>query len=178
MAALPHLTPARRRARPARLEDGPAREDGSRPAKRTRPRRRPAFRVYIVALAYPDLPEMTSLRLDQCPICGGTTFLRRKRTFLEKFRHAAIYRCTACRFEASVPLTVLYPQLSSLARCPHCSTIHLKVLAKRDPIERMYHGPLSTIWRWMGAPLLYCPHCRLQFHDFRRRAEARRDRIG
>lgn len=103
---------------------------------------------------------------------------RRKRSFAERFRHAAIYRCQNCRFEAAVPLEVLYPQLSRVARCPHCSSTELRLLARRDPIERMYHGPLSTLWRWLGAPILYCPFCRLQFHDFRPRMGSEGDRIA
>lgn len=134
--------------------------------------------MYIDPLAYPDLPEMTSLRIDQCPVCGRDALARRKRTWLEKFRHAAIYRCHACRFEAAVPLTVLYPQLSPVARCPSCSSTALRVLAKRDRIERLYRGPLSTLWGWMGAPLLYCQFCRLQFYDFRPRVRAEGDRIA
>lgn len=121
---------------------------------------------------------MTSLRLDQCPICGARAMKRRKRSLAERFRHAAIYRCAACRFEAAVPLTVLYPQLSRIARCPRCSSTELRVLARRDPIERMYRGPLSTLWRWLGAPILYCPFCRLQFHDFRPRAGSNGDTIA
>lgn len=134
--------------------------------------------VYSVALAYPDLPRMNSLRLDQCPICGQRSLVRRKRSLAEKFRHAAIYRCSSCRFEAAVPLTVLYPQLSRVARCPHCSSTQLRVLARRDPIEKKYLGPLSTLWGWLGAPLLYCPFCRIQFHDFRRRSDGQNDTIA
>lgn len=120
---------------------------------------------------------MAAIQLQQCPVCGQKPLVRRKRTFLERFRHAAIYRCPICRFEASAPLTVVYPQLSRTARCPHCATTELIVLARRDPIERMYRGPLSTLWRWLGAPLLYCRYCRLQFHDFRKRLSSNGDRI-
>lgn len=95
--------------------------------------------------------------------------VRRKRVWSERFRHAAIYRCPSCRFEAAAPLGVAYPQLSTVARCPRCGGPDLRVLAKRDPIEKLYRGPLSTLWRLLGAPLLYCRPCRLQFFDFRRR---------
>ncbi|MCS7041264.1 MAG: hypothetical protein N2036_00385 [Bryobacteraceae bacterium] len=122
-------------------------------------------------MAYPDLPKMTSLRLDQCPVCGSRSLVRRKRSLAERLRHAAVYRCTFCRFEASVPLTVLYPQLSRIARCPRCSSTALRVLARRDPIERLYRGPLSMLWALLGAPILYCPFCRLQFYDFRPRID-------
>lgn len=71
----------------------------------------------------------------------------------------------------------MYPQLSRTARCPHCGTADLRVLAKRDAIEKMYRGPLSTLWRWLGAPLLYCRFCRLQFHDFRERLTREGDTI-
>jgi predicted RNA-binding Zn-ribbon protein involved in translation (DUF1610 family) len=112
---------------------------------------------------------MAAILLHQCPVCGSKTLVRRRRTLAEKFRHAAIYRCPGCRFEAAVPITLVYPQFSRVARCPHCGTTDLRVLAKRDPIEKTYRGPLSTLWGWLGAPLLYCRFCRLQFYDFRER---------
>lgn len=103
---------------------------------------------------------------------------RRKRSLAERFRYAAILRCSECQFEAALPLTLLYPQLSRIARCPRCSSTELRLLARRDPIERMYRGPLSMLWRWLGAPLLYCPFCRLQFYDFRPRVGNHGDTIA
>jgi DNA-directed RNA polymerase subunit RPC12/RpoP len=121
---------------------------------------------------------MAAIQLQQCPVCGHKPLVRRKRTFWEKFRHAAVYRCPSCRFEAAAPITVAYPQFSTIARCPHCGGTDLRVLPKRDPIEKMYRGPLSTLWRWMGAPLLYCRFCRLQFYDFRQRMDSGGDTIA
>ncbi len=120
---------------------------------------------------------MAAIQLQQCPVCGARELVRRRRTLFEKFRFAAVYRCPYCRFEAAAPITLVYPQLSTIARCPHCGTTDLRVLAKRDPIERTYRGPLSTLWGWLGAPLLYCRLCRLQFHDFRQRFSANGDTI-
>lgn len=124
-----------------------------------------------------SLAEMAAIQLQQCPVCGLKNLVRRKRSFLERFRHAAIYRCPVCRFEAAAPLTLLYPQLSRFARCPRCGTPELRVLPRRDPIEKTYRGPLSTLWGWLGAPLLYCRACRLQFYDFRQRLAGNGDTI-
>lgn len=121
---------------------------------------------------------MAAIRLQQCPVCGQKPLVRRKRTLLEKFRHAAVYRCPACRFEAAAPLSLAYPQLSRNACCPHCGTTDLRLLPKKDPIEKTYRGPLSQLWGLLGAPLLYCRFCRLQFYDFRHRLTQDGDTIA
>lgn len=121
---------------------------------------------------------MAAIQLQQCPVCGQKPLVRRRRTLLEKFRHAAVYRCPTCRFEAAAPLSLAYPQLSPIARCPHCGTTDLRVLARRDPIEKTYRGPLSRLWGLLGAPLLYCRFCRLQFYDFRERLTVNGDTIA
>lgn len=121
---------------------------------------------------------MAAIQLQQCPVCGHRPLIRRKRTLLEKIRYAAVYRCPGCRFEAAAPLSLAYPQLSRIARCPHCGTTELRVLARRDRIEKTYRGPLSRLWRLLGAPLLYCRFCRLQFYDFRERLTQDGDTIA
>lgn len=94
---------------------------------------------------------------------------RRRRGFLERFVHAAVYSCPVCRHEAPVSQVAVYPVLSTVARCPRCSNANLKELEKRDHIEKMYRNPISRIQQWLGAPLLYCRFCRLQFYDLRPR---------
>lgn len=100
---------------------------------------------------------------------------RRRRGLVERFFHAAVYRCPGCGHEAPVSQLVVYPVLSFTARCPRCSNLRLKQLDKRDRIEKLYPNPLSRLQRWLGAPILYCQFCRLQFYDFRRRNQAATD---
>ena len=103
-----------------------------------------------------------------CPACGQARMRRRRRGFLERFVHAAVYFCPVCLHEAPVSQVAVYPVFSTIARCPRCSNPRLKQLDKRDHIEKLYRNPISRIQRWLGAPLLYCQFCRLQFYDFRR----------
>lgn len=57
--------------------------------------------------------------------------------------------------------------LSRVARCPECSNTALRVLPCRDHVERLFRHPLSYLQKFLKAPLLYCPFCRLQFYDRR-----------
>jgi hypothetical protein len=107
-----------------------------------------------------------------CPACGEARMRRRRRGFLERFVHAAVYFCPVCSHEAPVSQVAVYPGISRQARCPRCSNARLKQLDKRDHIEKLYRNPISRIQQWFGAPLLYCQFCRLQFYDFRPRKDA------
>lgn len=104
-----------------------------------------------------------------CPACGQARMRRRRRGFLERFVHAAVYFCPVCLHEAPVSQVAVYPVFSTIARCPRCSNPRLKKLDKRDRIEKLYGNPSSRMQQWLGAPLLYCQFCRLQFYDLRRR---------
>lgn len=94
---------------------------------------------------------------------------RRRRGFFERFVHAAVYFCPVCRHEAPISQVAVYPVFSTKARCPRCSNAKLKKLEKPDRIEKFYRNPISRVQRFLGAPLLYCQYCRLQFYDFRPR---------
>lgn len=107
-----------------------------------------------------------------CPACGEARMRRRRRGFFERFVHAAVYFCPVCGHEVPVSQAAVYPILSRVARCPRCSNTRLKQFEKRDHIEKLYGNPVSRIQEWLGAPLLYCSFCRLQFYDFRRRADS------
>jgi DNA-directed RNA polymerase subunit RPC12/RpoP len=104
-----------------------------------------------------------------CPACEKGKMKRRRRTLLEKVRYTAVYYCRDCGYEARLSFLDTLPQLSLYARCPRCGEVHLKTFRKRDRIEGFYRNPISQLQRFLGAPLLYCFHCRLQFYDLRRR---------
>jgi hypothetical protein len=57
---------------------------------------------------------------------------------------------------------------SPFATCPDCGTTQLRVLQRRDRIERISRVPWSTLQRFFGGRLYYCRTCRLQFYDCRK----------
>lgn len=59
--------------------------------------------------------------------------------------------------------------LSKTARCPRCGQSDLQKFSRPDPIEGMAQNPFRLVQRLLGAPLLYCAICRLQFYDLRKR---------
>ena len=38
-----------------------------------------------------------------------------------------------------------------------------------DHIDPMYKNPLSYLQKWFGARVHWCPFCRLQFYDLRKK---------
>ncbi|MBI4874995.1 MAG: hypothetical protein HY822_10230 [Acidobacteria bacterium] len=55
-------------------------------------------------------------------------------------------------------------------RCPRCWGGDVHRFEELDEIERLYRNPISLLQALFGAPLYWCPFCRLQFYDFRKRA--------
>jgi transcription elongation factor Elf1 len=110
-----------------------------------------------------------------CPHCRQAHLQRRKRTWAERLFLAAVFRCPACGRESSVSRTRVLPLLSLTARCPKCGSAHLDRLRHPDPIDPLYGNPLSRVQQWLGAPLLYCSPCRLQFFDYRPRIRSDKD---
>jgi len=103
----------------------------------------------------------------QCPICKSVHFHRRHRSFTERLRYAAVYECELCRSRDLESYAEHFPYLSTVARCPECGDKALRVQRGVDPVERLSRHPLSLLQKFFKAPLLYCPHCRLQFYDRR-----------
>jgi hypothetical protein len=86
---------------------------------------------------------------------------------LEKFRFSAVYCCKDCTLV--MPVSRWSGWISKFARCPRCGQFELQKLSRQDPIEGMVRGPFRLLQRLLGAPLLYCGFCRLQFYDLRTR---------
>ena len=100
-----------------------------------------------------------------CSLCGDE-MRRTQRSFLERLRFIAIYTCRSCGSKEGVSrLHAL--KISRYARCPECHSTRLRVLKRRDRIDRFIRNPFRLAQSILGARLYHCPGCRLQFHDLR-----------
>jgi hypothetical protein len=81
--------------------------------------------------------------------------------------YVQVYQCADCRHSTKIPgkLSVYF---ALTAGCPSCGNPNLTTRRKRDYIDRMCFNPISWCQRFLGAPLLYCCYCRLQFYDIRK----------
>lgn len=77
--------------------------------------------------------------------------------------HYAAFQCPECGAREMIPRTFF----SRFARCPSCLTSELRVRKNLDKIDRILRNPWRSIQKLMGAPLLHCHACRLQFYDMR-----------
>ena len=102
------------------------------------------------------------LKCSQC----GTRLRRVHRTFLERFRYAAIYYCKSCDTEEFEPRLFQY-HFGPHCRCPQCGTYRLTKLKEPDKIDKMQGGFMSWLERVSGGHLLHCRFCRIQFYDRR-----------
>src|SRR5689334_17064019 len=105
----------------------------------------------------------------KCSECGGR-MKRVHRTFLERFRYAAVYECARCDEEEYVPRHFMY-HLGQYARCPRCGTFRLSKLKALDKIDPMIKGLLNLLEKYNGGRLYHCRFCRIQFYDRREIAE-------
>ena len=55
------------------------------------------------------------------------------------------------------------------SRCPRCGSFRVEKLRGVDHIDPMYKNPLSYLQKFFGAGLHWCPFCRLQFYDLRKK---------
>ncbi|MBK9169199.1 MAG: zinc ribbon domain-containing protein [Bryobacterales bacterium] len=103
--------------------------------------------------------------MAKCLQCGGR-LARIHRTFRDRLRFAAIYRCRDCgaRQEQEHWYSAFFGPAS---RCPSCGTYRLQRLREVDRIDRVSRNPISFIQRILGGQLHRCGYCRLQFYDLR-----------
>src|ERR1035437_214978 len=116
----------------------------------------------------------------QCPKCKSEHVYREHRTRADRWRYAAVFKCSDCHHRIGIShvkilsrLSLAYfipaPWITSHARCPKCGNMQLQVYRNRDYVEGYEDNLLRTIQRLLGAPLCYCWDCRLQFYDLRPR---------
>jgi hypothetical protein len=77
-----------------------------------------------------------------------------------------VFQCPVCERKTKIPK---YPALYICLHrnCPRCATPQVERLSKRDKIDPLYLHPISLVQALFGAPIWWCPFCRLQFYDFR-----------
>jgi predicted RNA-binding Zn-ribbon protein involved in translation (DUF1610 family) len=103
------------------------------------------------------------MRCDGC----GQSVVRVRRARWERLVYALVYKCPECERKTKVPRYPLFHALSLHRSCPRCGNLELERLRKRDGIDPLYLNPISLVQALIGAPIWWCPFCRLQFYDAR-----------
>ena len=108
--------------------------------------------------------------MPECPACGHH-LIRMHRTTAEKLIYAELFRCAHCdlrlrqlRGRRNAKISFLF---SRYTRCIRCGTQHVRRISKRDRVDSVSRGVVSTLLRLTGAPLNKCDACRLQYYDWR-----------
>jgi hypothetical protein len=108
---------------------------------------------------------MTHMR--SCGNCGGD-LVRVRRTLREKFVYHAILKCRKCGRRETRDQWFLF-LFAGASRCPRCGSFRVEKLRGVDHIDPMYKNPISYWQKWLGGHLHWCPFCRLQFYDLRKK---------
>src|SRR6478672_11486092 len=106
--------------------------------------------------------------MNDCKNCGGD-LVRVRRTFLERFAYHAVLRCKKCRAWETRDQWYLF-LFGKKSRCPRCGSFRVEKLRGVDHIDPMYKNPLSYFQKYFGGSLHWCPFCRLQFYDIRKKS--------
>jgi hypothetical protein len=131
-----------------------------------------AIGLALSSLTWNALREGAKLEISDemqtCGSCGGD-LVRVRRKFLEKFIYYAILECRKCGAREKHDEWYLF-LFGRTSRCPRCGTVRVEKLLGIDRIDPMYKNPLSYVQKWFGASIHWCPACRLQFYDLRKRS--------
>jgi len=106
--------------------------------------------------------------MRDCLTCGGD-LMRVRRTFGQKFIYHAILKCKKCGSRETRDQWFLF-LLGGKSRCPRCGSYRVEKLRGIDHIDAMYKNPLSYFQKFLGGNLHWCPFCRLQFYDLRKKS--------
>jgi hypothetical protein len=108
--------------------------------------------------------------MPQCPQCARH-LMRRHRTSLQKLIYSDVFRCPDCdtpvvRFRSFLGV---HPHFlfSRYTHCIQCGTPSVYKTAKRDRIDSLTKNPFGRIQQLLGAPVIKCLACRLQYYDWR-----------
>ena len=105
--------------------------------------------------------------MSNCVSCGGA-LIRIRRTFRQKFIYHAVLKCKKCGRRELRDQWYLF-LFGTKSRCPRCGSFRVEKLRGLDHIDPMYKNPLSYLQKFFGANLHWCPFCRLQFYDLRKK---------
>jgi hypothetical protein len=94
--------------------------------------------------------------------------VRVRRTFLQKWAYHAILKCSKCGQRETRDQWFLF-LFGRKSRCPRCGSFRVEKLRGVDHIDPMYKNPFSYLQKWFGGNLHWCPYCRLQFYDVRKK---------
>jgi hypothetical protein len=106
--------------------------------------------------------------MRNCVSCGGV-LIRVRRTLRQKFIYHAVLKCKKCGRRESRDQWFLF-LFGRKSRCPRCGSFRVEKLRGRDHIDPMYKNPISYLQKFFGASVHWCPFCRLQFYDLRKKA--------
>ena len=103
-------------------------------------------------------------------VCGHhTTRIHRNR--LQRLLYSAAYRCSACGRKSLTIRRGIFTTYAVLfsrhSRCFRCGGNHVYRVSGPDELGEPSKHPMSILQGLFFAPILKCPGCRLQFHDFR-----------
>jgi DNA-directed RNA polymerase subunit RPC12/RpoP len=99
-------------------------------------------------------------------VCGDE-LRRTKRSLLERLRFSGAYTCRSCGRRELISRLAAWT-VSRFARCPECHGHRLRILKRRDYIDRFNRNPFRLLLSLFKVPLYHCSSCRLQFHDYRK----------
>jgi predicted nucleic acid-binding Zn ribbon protein len=98
--------------------------------------------------------------------------MRAHRSFLQRLLYSAIYRCHKCGQSEKLYhrhwFVSFHLVFSTHSRCVRCGGVRVYRVLKRDGVDSYSKHPVSLFQKLLFAPLVKCPACRLQFHDFRK----------
>ena len=106
--------------------------------------------------------------MRSCASCGGA-LIRVPRTFRERFVYHAVLKCRKCGEREFRDQWFLF-LFGRKSRCPRCGSFRVEKLRGIDHIDPMYKNPISYLQKFFGGSLHWCPFCRLQFYDLRKKA--------
>src|SRR5438045_7451423 len=105
--------------------------------------------------------------MRNCTDCGGV-MIRIRRTFRQKFIYHAVLMCKKCGRREAQDQWYLF-LFGKKSRCPRCGSYRVEKLRGVDHIDPMYKNPFSYMQKYFGGNLHWCPFCRLQFYDVRKK---------
>jgi len=108
--------------------------------------------------------------MPDCPVCDHR-LSRVRRNPLQKLAYREIFRCANCGYRSRLLYPIVRVHLifcfSRHTHCIQCGSSRVKRVPRLDRVDGISMHPLSLMFRLLGAPIVHCPACRLQYYDWR-----------